>query len=251
MEKKIAYYLGYELSPALQTQILDTIERIQQGGNTDKLCALAADTIINVTDAGFIAYYDTPTTMAGLSKPIKRATDAGIHTVQKGIKVVIRKLLKNRSQEDLNRLAFNLSHLVCINTTDPKKAYACFRLHKPLYQKAITNMRRVHEDPNVDAYRSDVIETIEDLIASGIEMFYTRPVDQANIGKLTRKAADLGMNGVQKGTNAVIHRMFKGISHQELVPLARYFETLLHNNVDTYYRARTEHTQRKLADQSA
>ncbi len=238
MEKKIAYYLGYPLDPVLYQQIVDTINQIEQGGNTDTLCKSAAETLINVTNAGFSAYYDTPTSMAALPRPIKRATDAGIHTVQKGIQMVIRKLLKNRSMEDLERLAFNLSHLICVDIESPDKAYACFRLRKPLYEKAVTNMQRVHEDTNLHAYRGDVIESIEDLIESGIEMFYTRPVNQANIGKLTRKAADLGMHGVQRGINAVIHRMFKDMRHSELQPLASYFETLLHSNVDTYYRHR-------------
>lgn len=229
-------YFGYPIDRALYQQVVDTITRINQGGDTRKLSELAADTLIAITDAGFDAYYERPAQLANISHSLKRATDTGIHAVQKGIHLVIRKLLKNRSIKDLERLANNFSYLVCIDNADDTKAYACFQLEESLYQRVVANMKRVHEDPNIESYRRDVIQSVEDLIGAGIDVFYTQPVDQADIGRITRKAADLGIHTVQKGSNAVVHRLFKEMDYATLLPMAEYFETLLHSEVQTYKR---------------
>lgn len=227
-------YFGYPIEKQLYHQVVATINQIQAGKNTDQLCQLCSDTLIAITDAGFDAYYEQPAQLAKISPRLKKATDTGIHAVQKGIHLVIRKLLKNRKIEDLERLANNFSYLVCIDNHDPEKAYACFRLEEDLYQKVVANMRRVHEDPNVESYRRDVIDSVEDLISAGIDVFYTKPVDQADIGRITRKAADIGIHTVQKGSNAVVHRLFKEMDYATLLPMAEYFETLLHSEVQTY-----------------
>ncbi|HAG92883.1 MAG: hypothetical protein CMK83_05180 [Pseudomonadales bacterium] len=227
-------YFGYPISAALYQQVIATIEQIQKGGDTEHLCRQSADTLIAITDAGFDAYYEQPAKLAGISPRLKKATDTGIHAVQKGIHLVIRKLLKNRKIKDLERLANNFSYLICVDNQNPDNAYACFRLEEDLYQKVVANMRRVHEDPNIESYRRDVIDSVEDLISAGIDMFYTKPVDQADIGRITRKAADLGIHTVQKGSNAVVHRLFKDMDYATLLPMAEYFETLLHSEVQTY-----------------
>lgn len=227
-------YFGYSISESLYKQVVDTIQQIQSGGDTTRLCSIAADTLIEITDAGFYAYYERPAQLAKISPSLKKATDAGIHAVQKGIHLVIRKLLKNRKQKDLERLAKNFSYLICIDDHDPGQAYACFQLEESLYQRVVANMRRVHEDPNLELYRQEVIDSIEDLIGAGIDNFYTKPVDQADIGRITRKAADFGIHTVQKGSNAVVHRMFKEMDYATLLPMAEYFETLLHSEVQTY-----------------
>ncbi len=232
--KQAIRYFGYPINEPLYRQVVQTINSIQAGGDTKALCTLTAETLIEVTDAGFHAYYEHPAQLAGISPTLKKATDAGIHAVQKGIHVVIRKLLKNRSEKDLKRMAKNLSYMICVDNHDPSKAYACFRLEESLYQTVVANMKRVHEEPDIELYRQDVIESIEDLIGAGIDNFYTKPVDQADIGRITRKAADFGMHTVQKGSNAVVHRMFKEMDYPTLLPMAEYFETLLHSEVQTY-----------------
>ncbi len=229
-------YFGYPIDPSLYQQVIDTITAINLGGDTRKLCEQAADTLIAITDAGFDAYYERPAQLANISSTLKRATDAGIHAVQKGIHLVIRKLIKNRSIKDLERLANNFSYLVCVDDTDASKAYACFQLEESLYQRVVANMRRVHEDPNIESYRRDVIVSVEDLIGAGIDVFYTKPVSEADIGRITRKAADIGISTVQKGSNAVVHRLFKDMDYATLLPMAEYFETLLHSEVQTYKR---------------
>ena len=236
MEKKTAFYLGYEINEPLRSRIIETITRINAGGSTDKLNSYAADTLIDITNSGFLAYYDTPTSLVKLSSTTKLATDAGVHTVQKAIQMVIRKLIRKRSIDDLKNLAFNLSHLICLNNDNPSDTYACFRIPKSLYDKAQGVIVKVQNDPNPDLYRHEIIETIEDMIGVGIDMFYTRPVSQANIGKLTRKAADVSMGGVQKGINGVINRLFRNMDHEELTTLSHYLSSLLHSNVSTYYR---------------
>ena len=233
-------YFGYEIDRALFTEVAETIHKIKEGGSPKALGELAANTLINITDAGFDAYYAKPAELAGISGGVRKAADTGINAVKKGIHMVVRKLLKNRELADLRRLAHNLSYMICVDPDTVEsinpKAYACFRLKEELYQRVINNMSRVHEDPDVASYRSDVVRSVEDLIAAGIDVFYTRPVDEANIGKLTRKAADFGIHTVQKGSNAVVHRLFKDMDHDTLLPMAEYFETLLHSKVRSYHR---------------
>lgn len=224
-------FFGYPITPELFAQANKLIKDIESGVDPGDLSERAADTLIQVVDMGFYAYYQWPSEIADISSKIKKASDVGMRAVQKGIHFVVRKLLKNRELEDMQRLSGNMGQQLCVSKSDPTKAYVCFELDRGLYQKLMDVMQRVQDDPNLDAYRYDIIESIEALIATGIDAYYTTPVADANISKITRKAADLGINTVQKGSNAVVHRVFKGMEYKALLPLADYFETLLHADV--------------------
>ncbi len=234
--QKQTRFFGYAIEQSLYKQVVDLITQINQGerGDTDRLSEMSGAALIEVTDAGFQAYYERPAQLAHISPRVKKASDAGMHAVQKGIHMVIRKLMKNRSLNDLKQLATSLSYLICVDNSDPSKAYACFRLDEELFQRVVAIMNRAHTDSNIEAYRSEMIESIEALIATGVDNFYSKPIGKAEIGRITRKAADIGIHTVQKGSNAVVHKVFKDMDHGTLLPMAQYFETLLHTEVKTY-----------------
>jgi len=42
------------------------------------------------------------------------------------------------------------------------------------------------------------------------------------------------MTSVRKGSSMVLNKVFKTMPHTEMVPLANYFRTLLHQNLTPY-----------------
>ena len=95
-------------------------------------------------------------------------------------------------------------------------------------------MAEVRANDNVDSYREDIVQALYRLIDAGIDAYYYQPVGMIQLGKLTRKTADVGINTAQKGTNSVIRRIFKVLNHEEMVPLTTYFESLLHRDLAPY-----------------
>lgn len=83
----------------------------------------------------------------------------------------------------------------------------------------------------MDGYRDEIIGSLEDLIEEAIQVYYVAPISKVEVGRITRAAADMGITTVKKGSSMVLHKVFKTMPHAKLMPLAEYFQTLLHQGL--------------------
>src|SRR5690606_7597721 len=158
-----------------------------------------------------------------LSPMVRKAADTGVSAVRKGITMVIHKLMAKRSLQDLQRMARDMSHMLCISEDPAPRYFVCFPLTDELYDLTQRVIDRAQVDSDVDAYRGDVIHSLEELIQAAIRNYYEKPVAQADLGRLTRAAADMGMTTVRKGSSMVVHKVFKSMPYSSLLPLVDYF----------------------------
>lgn len=227
-------FFGFEISADLYHSCVQVIKDIESGHNLDNVDRRAADNVVRLADTGFDAYYAKPSSMIELSNVLRKAADAGVSAVQKGVHMVVRKVIVGTPLPQLKIMGDYMSQLLCASETDPKRYYVCFTLTDELFTLAQTLLSRVRVDSNVDAYRWDIVAALERLIEAGIDAYYARPVDQVKLGRITRTASDLGIKTAHKGTTAVVHKLFKEMPHQAMIPLAAYFESLLHDEVRSY-----------------
>lgn len=225
-------YFGFRISEALYKRAGRHIDQVLNGTITPQLVEDIANNLIAITNAGLDAYYNKPRDLIEISPVVRKAADAGIHAVTKGVHLVIRKVITRAAKGELQTMAHYIKSLL---TADHKgNFYVTFPLGAELHDLALELLAEVRANANVDTYREDIVQALYRLIDAGIDAYYYQPVGMIQLGKLTRKTADVGINTAQKGTNSVIRRIFKVLGHQEMLPLTNYFETLLHRDLNPY-----------------
>lgn len=227
-------YFGYEIAPDVYQDLISTLQRIQQGGSTDELGRQAARQLVRLTELGLLAYYERPANLIAMPSVVRKAADTGISAIFKAVDMVIHRVLAKRSLEELQSMAADMSHMIGISDHAEPRYFICFPLPGELSERASLMLARVQQDQNVDEYRNEIISSLEDLIEEAIGVFYTQPLSRVQVGRITRAAADMGMTTVKKGSSMVLHKVFKTMPHTQLVPLADYFQTLLHQGVQPH-----------------
>ena len=224
-------FFGYEIDAAMRDRLAANLEQILAGGPADRLAKLAAQDLVALVDIALRAYYEQPADMISLSPLIRKAADTGMSAVSKAVDMVIHRVLAKRSLEDLQQMARDMSSMLCSSQDEPPRHYVCFPLPAHLYERSQLLIARVHTDSDVDGYRADIIGSLEDLIEEAIQVYYVAPISKVEVGRITRVAADMGMTTVKKGSSMVLHKVFKTMPHATLMPLAEYFQTLLHQGL--------------------
>lgn len=227
-------YFGYEIEASLYQELIVSLQKIQAGGAADVLGKEAARHLVELTKIGLNAYYQRPAELIEMPSIIRKAADTGISTVFKAVDMVIHKVLAKRSLEELQSMANDMSQMICVAPGTEPRYYLSFPLPVHLFERSQTLLARVQEDPQVDQYRHDIVESLEDLIEEAISVFYTGPISKVQVGRITKAAADMGMTTVKKGSSMVLHKVFKAMPHAEMLPLAAYFETLLLKGISPY-----------------
>ncbi len=230
-------YFGFEVEEALYVRLTETLDRIMAGGRADELGRQAAANLVELVHVGLQAYYRHPADMIELAPLVRKAADTGIAAIFKAVDMVIHKVLAKRSLPDLQQMAGDMSQMICITPDESPRYVICFPLPADLYERSQVMIERVQTDSGVDGYRDDIITSLEDLIEEAMQHFYTKPIAKVEVGRITKAAADMGMTTVKKGSSMVLHKVFKTMPHAKLIPLADYFQTLLHEGLMPYPEA--------------
>lgn len=225
------HYFGYEIEPALYQELMDNMARIEAGGPADVLARTAAEHLVQLTQIGIQAYYERPASLISMPSLVRKTADTGISTIFKAVEMVIHKVLAKRTVTELQEMVAHMKQLVCISNDTPARHFICFPLPVHLYERSQALLARVAQDTQVELYRHDIIGSLEELIEEAIAVFYSAPLERVQVGRITRAAADVGITTVKKGSSMVLNKVFKSMPHSEMLPLAAYFETLLHRNV--------------------
>ncbi|MCG8672456.1 MAG: hypothetical protein MI867_23830 [Pseudomonadales bacterium] len=225
-------FFGFKITEALYRRAGKHIDLVLANQINRQLVEDIAQNLLDITDTGLVAYYQKPRDLVDISPVVKKAADAGINAVMKGVHIVIRKVILKAPESELQKMALYMRSLL---TADNQGNYfVTFPLTKELHDLAVELLAKVREDDNVDTYREDIVQALYRLIDAGIEAYYHQPVGMIQLGKLTKKTADVSMSTAQKGTNSVIRRIFKVLEHNEMLPLTNYFESLLHQDLVAY-----------------
>ncbi|OUR92492.1 hypothetical protein A9Q81_16190 [Gammaproteobacteria bacterium 42_54_T18] len=227
-------HFGFEISEALYQQSCTAIKAIQSKEGGVDFNIKISNALMNITEAGFEAYYYKPSDMVKISSVVKKAADTGMVAVKRGVHMVIRKLFKNMPTQELEKLASYMNTLLTHENNDSAPRYfVAFTLSPELYSLAQELLARVSQDPEIEGYRQNIISALNKLIRAGVEAYYETPSNMINIGRIMRKTADVGISTAEKGSNIVVKKLFNVMPYDALIPLSSYFESLLHDNLHT------------------
>ncbi len=112
----LAYPLGDELSQRLD-ELMEMIRQSDQVSDYDQaLYRLFTD----IVEASVRYYYREPTNMVSLNRFAKKAADVGIDTTIKGIKSILKRVVKEVKHEEVAALPDNIHFLVADRELDYK-----------------------------------------------------------------------------------------------------------------------------------
>ncbi|MCG8312997.1 MAG: hypothetical protein MI976_07245 [Pseudomonadales bacterium] len=96
-----SWHLAFPLPQSLAANLETAKERILKDANTSNYNDFVADTLCQICDQAIIHFYSKPTQLFKIRPWVKRSTDLGIKTINRGLHFVIKQLFKKTRQKEL------------------------------------------------------------------------------------------------------------------------------------------------------
>ena len=110
--------LGFRLGPELSAEMLETIERMRSDPGARETVAALVDTVLKLTDAGLREYYLRPLEDAAAGAIALGTARVGVATARRGISVIVNKLLKGLSEDQLRSIADSMESFLIRGSAD-------------------------------------------------------------------------------------------------------------------------------------
>ena len=76
-------------------------------------------------------------------------------------------------------------------------------------------------------YRGALGDLIVELTNTGLDYFFTKPLELAKVGLITRQSASVGMAGTRKVIGAIIRRIIGGMDKKQLLIISGFIRHLM------------------------
>ena len=210
-------------------QTLGEIRSATQGSSI--LNSRAAGVVSQLTAHGLQQYYHKPTEIVPLPKMMKKTADTGIKVVMGAINVVIKQFFKKRTHEELLLLGRYLDAMLWEHP-EHGQPYLVFTIPSDLKDRAVILIERARTDKNTREYIGEVVNAMTELVGHGVVHYYEKPTQMVELGGLTRKTADMGMNTAQKGIRRLIEKLVMELTYPQLKELSYHLESMIHEVSD-------------------
>lgn len=223
---------GFPINEQLHLDAHDTIKRIQLdcGKGTKHLNEQAAHIVVKLTQHGLEHYYQRPTEIVPIPPTMKKAADTGIKAIMAAIHLVIRQFFKKRNDDELKLLSLYIEQMLWTHP-DKDEPHLVFAVHDELHKKAISLINQVRTDNNKSAYIDEVVDALCELVELSVANYYHHPIDKVEMGNMSKKTADLGINQAEKGIRKLIDKLLREVNHKQLVELSYHLESMIHQKV--------------------
>lgn len=105
-------YLVFALEPDLYQRAQVLIERVRTDQNTQGYIDEVVDTLCELVAQGVHYYYHAPSDLIGLKGLSRKTVDVGIHNAQKGIRLLIEKLVREVPHRHLVDLSYHIESMI-------------------------------------------------------------------------------------------------------------------------------------------
>ncbi|UZE96381.1 hypothetical protein [Alkalimarinus alittae] len=220
---------GFPIDEQLHIDAHNTVQKIQNdcGKGTKQLNEEAAKIIVKLAHHGLENYYRRPTEIVPIHPTMKKVADTGIKAVMGAIQLVIKQFFKKRNDEELKLLSLYMEQMLW-TPSDKDQPHLVFGVHDELHQKAIVLIAQVRNEKNTNAYIDDVIDAMCELVDLSLYNYYHQPINKVEMGSMSKKTADMGINQAEKGIRKLIDKLLREVSHRQLVELSYHLESMIH-----------------------
>ncbi|MDX1695362.1 MAG: hypothetical protein R3208_16480 [Ketobacteraceae bacterium] len=216
--------LGFSIPAEDAGYILELLRQMRLTPNKPGLSAEAAGVVARLLDLGIHALYFDVMDKVRAHPKVKKSADTGIHTVSRGGKLVIKKMVNSLEPHELPVFAEYMSSLLVQHDAE---WHLAFPLSPELANDLGETMKRIHSDSNTSAYNDFIATTLCAICDQAIVYFYHKPTKLFKIRPFVKRSADLGVRTIQKGLHFVIRQLFKKTHQRELIKFSQLLENQL------------------------
>ena len=216
--------LGFSIPDNDASHILELLHKMRVTPHEKGLSAQGAAIVARLLDLGIHALYFDVMDKVRAHPNVKKSADTGIHTVSRGGKLVIKKMVNSLEPHELPVFADYLQSLLVEHESG---WHLAFPLSPELADDLSETMKRIHSDANTAAYNDFIAHTLCTICDQAIIYFYQKPTKLFKIRPFVKRSADLGVRTIQKGLHFVIRQLFKKTHQRELIKFSELLENQL------------------------
>jgi hypothetical protein len=112
-------------------------------------------------------------------------------------------------------------------TEERGRVHLAFALDEPLRERTEQVLAEVRGSDDRRANSAALAALVVDLTKAGLDYYFLRPLEQAEVGFLHLNAARVGLRSAGKSIPLVVNNVLGSLSNRQLVQIAEYVEDLL------------------------
>ncbi len=106
------------------------------------------------------------------------------------------------------------------------KHYVAFPVSEPIFEEAMRLVEVVRNDEDKTQYASEVISVIRRAADEGLEYFFVQPMRDAEIGSLSLKAIEMGVNTGKRAVMVVCDKIIHSMNHKQIQVIMDFIESV-------------------------
>lgn len=214
-------HVGFPLSDAMQRKSNRFLESI--AAQDKRAGELFYDVILQLTDEVLDALLMQTIASANLSPMAQKVVNMCATTCTKASSMLSAKIYKGAKLAEMQQVAKFWQGLI---KSDQPGHEARWYLAAPIDAQLASDLDAIlaEKGDQKDFVPGDIeglIQKYDRLINLIIDQFFLNPAEFVDIGMITRKMLNLGVEGVKQASHAVLHKVVK---HLEPAPLAAYVD---------------------------
>lgn len=107
------------------------------------------------------------------------------------------------------------------------KAFLRFYHSAALRTKTLNILTALEGAPDPTRYRSSLSDVVLELTDGGLEYYFLRPLDLANVGFVIKQSAHLGIGSVMRLLGPVIHNIISRLDKAQLLIVSAHIRALM------------------------
>ena len=112
-------------------------------------------------------------------------------------------------------------------TKSPSKPYLRFFHAEALRTKTLEVLAALEQAPDATKHRDDLANVVVNLMNSGMDYYFMRPLKQAKAGFIVEQSANLGLSSVQQVMASVIRQVIGRMDSRQLLSVCGSIRELM------------------------
>ncbi len=223
-------YWAFPIKGDLQREIRCIAEILHHCQRQHREAGASRDELVKalneVVDSGFEFYYVRPTAeRQDLSPMVRRAVDSVMNAVRRAIHLVIQRVFKKMSLEDLCVMANYLDSLAIEDRQGD--TWLAYPLNTGLRDRLVSLVARIGYAEARNLYERDLVVFFADIVSESAHYYYHQPVTMINLSGFAKKATDVAIDTTVKALQSLLERVIKDLSHDAISQLPDMLDYLI------------------------
>lgn len=227
-------YIAFLSSPRLRQNgetLIANIEGRAEASQAPLLNAIMVDFTDEVLKTFFLDVVD----LLKLSPFMSRVVHGAVSTIKSTVHSVSRSIISKLDNKQLAPMAGYMGSLMldAPDTHGHSAHHVGFPVSADTYERLHTVIARMREGDTAGQVPA-LVAVLNEVTDLALEAYFTTPVELLKLGFLLRKMADGGISVIRGAVHMVIKRLVPDLTHDQLLEVAAYMDSLILRSAHPY-----------------